>query len=200
MTKRRVAIATIVMLVIGVGGAWALGMFHRVDPKVAELEQMRTQMFANREMPREERRQQFGEFRQRMDSLSEDQRRQVWESGREQFQQFAAQRMDEFFALSREDQQKRLDEISDRMLERRKEREQNAQAGNNRGGNRGQRWQSMTDAQRDAARKQRLDRTTPEMRASFSEFRRMMNERMEARGISPDQVGGFRGGWGRGGA
>lgn len=199
MTKRRVGIA-VAMLLIAVGGAWALGMFHRIDPQVAELEQMRTQMFANRDVPREERRQQFGELRQRMDNLSEEQRREFWESGREQFRQFAEQRMDEFFALSREDQQKRMDEMIDRMLERRQEREQNPQAGGERrGGDRRQRWQNMTEAQRDAASKQRLDRTNPKMRAQFSEFRRMMQERMEARGLPPMQGGGggFRG-WGRG--
>jgi hypothetical protein len=198
MTKRRIGVAAIAILVMGVG-AWALGMFHRVDPQVAELEQMRTQMFANRDVPQAERRQQFGEMRQRMESLTEEQRRQFWENGREQFMQFAEQRMDEFFALSPEDQQKRLDEIIDRMLERRKEREQNPQAdGNRRGGGGRQGWQNMTDAQRDAARKQRLDRTSPELRAGFSEFRRMMNDRLEARGLPPDQFGGGFRGMGRG--
>ena len=116
--------------------------------------------------------------------------------------QFAQQRMDEFFALSPADQQKRLDEMIDRMLDRRKQREQNPPSGQNgqadRRGSGRQGWQNMTDAQRDTARKQRLDRTTPKMRAQFTEFRRMMNERMEQRGLSSDQLGGFRGGWGRG--
>lgn len=198
MNKRRITVAAIAALLLAVGGAWALGMFHRTDPQVAELQEMRSQLFADREVPREERRQQFSEFRQRLDNLSEEQRQQFWQSGRGEWMRRVEERMDEFFALAPEEQQQRLDEIIDRMIERRESRDQNPRPEGRRGGRGWGGWQNMTDAQRDARRKQRLDRTTPKMRAQFTEFRRMMNDRLEERGLSPDQVGGFRGGWRRG--
>jgi hypothetical protein len=198
MNKKRITLAVTAILLVMVGAAWALGMFHRTDPQVAELQQMRDQLFANRDVPREQRGQQFTEFRQKLESLSEDQRREVWESGQQQFMQMAQKRMDEFFALSHEEQQKRLDEIIDRMVARQKERAQNPQADRGPGGGRGG-WQNMTEAQREQRSKERLDRTTPKMRAQFSQFRQMLNDRMAARGIPQDQMGGgFRGAWGRG--
>src|SRR5262245_4127632 len=122
MNKRNITIGVIAVLVAA-GAAWAF--IGRTDPVVADMQQMRDQMFANRDLPEDQRRAQWQDFRQRMDGLSEDQRRAMWESGRERFQQFAQQRMDEFFALPPADQTKRLDEIIDRMQERQKERQQN---------------------------------------------------------------------------
>jgi hypothetical protein len=199
MNRRKTTIVATIALLLAVSAAWALGMFHRTDPQVAELQQMRDEMFAERDVPREERRQQFNEFRQRMDNLSEEQRQQLWQSGREEWTRRIEERMDEFFALAPEEQQQRLDEIIDRMVERRQQREQNPGGDGRRGGGRGD-WQNMSDAQRDARRKQRLDQTSPKMRAQFTEFRRMMEDRMEERGLSSSDFGGPRGfrGWGRG--
>jgi len=56
----------------------------------------------------------------------------------------------------------------------------------------------MTDAQRDQRRKERLDRTSPKMRAQFTEFRRRMDDRMKERGLPPIQGGPGRGGPWRG--
>ena len=48
----------------------------------------------------------------------------------------------------------------------------------------------MTDAQRDERAKRRLDHSTPKMRAQRSEFGRMLRDRMEARGMDPNSIGG----------
>ena len=53
----------------------------------------------------------------------------------------------------------------------------------------------MTAAQRDQRGKERLDRSTPEMRAKMDRFRDMINDRREERGLEPIEGGrGGRGG------
>ena len=192
MDQRRVTIATVMILVTVFGSAWALGFFRGTDPAVAELQQLRDQMFVNRDLPEAERRAAWENFRQRMDNLTDEQRDALRRDGRERFQQFAQLRMDEFFMLSPAEQQARLDEILDRMQERQRERGQNPNAGNR--GNRGGRGRNLTDAQRDERRKRRLDRVDPKMRAQFSQFRRMLDDRAQQRGLPPLQGRGGPGG------
>ena len=185
MDKKKTAIGA-VMLALVVGAGWALGFFDTTDPQVAELQKLREETFDRMDqMSDEERRSQFQEFRQRVEGLSEDQRRKFFESGREGFQQMMLQRMDRFFAMSPEQQTEKLDEMIDRMEEWRANREQGGGGGSGwgRGGGRG----NMTAAQRDQRSKQRLDRSTPEMRAKMDRFRDMMNERREERGLEPIQ-------------
>jgi hypothetical protein len=205
MDKRKITIV-VTLVLAAVGAAWAFGFIGGTDPAVAELQQMRDTMFSNRDLPEDQRRAQWQDFRQRMDGLSDEQRREFRRSGREQWQQFAQQRMDEFFGLPPAEQEKRLDEIIDRMTARQNERRQNPRdndgARRDRGGRGDWGGRNMTDAQRDARRKQRLDRTSPKMRAQFSEFGRRLNERMEERGLPPMEGRGGRGwggGFGRGG-
>jgi hypothetical protein len=197
MNARKITIAA-TFAVAALAAAWALGFFGGTDPVVAEMQQLRDQMFENRDLPDADRRAQWESFRQRMDSLTEAQRDALRQGGRERWQQFAQQRMDEFFQLPAEQQQQRLDEIIDRMEQRRQERAQNPNA--NRGGDGrrgGDRGRNMTDAQRDQRRKERLDRTSPKMRAQFTEFGRRLNERRVERGLPPIEGRPGRGGWGR---
>ena len=188
MDKRKTAIGAVTMaLVLGVG--WALGFFDRSDPEVLELQKMRDEAFDRRDqISEEERRTQFRAIRERVEDLSEDQRRAFHEGLRERFQQ----RMEQFFAMLPEEQTERLDELIDRMEERRANRDQ-AGGGGRPGGGRG----DMTAAQRDQRRKERLDRTTPDMRAKMDRFREMLNDRREQRGLDPIEGGrGFFGGRG----
>ncbi len=198
MNKRKVVVAAVVIVLLAAGAAWALGMFGG-DAEFAELNQMRAQMFANRDLPDAERQQLREQFRTRIDGLSEADRRRFFESSRGDWMQHAQERMDEFFALPEAERQARLDEMIDHMLERQRQRAQNPDAGN-RGPGRGGRggWANLTDAQREQRAKQRLDRSTPKMRAQRDEFRRQMTQRMEERGVQSDGLrGGFHGGWGR---
>ena len=137
--------------------------------------------------------------------MSEDQRRRYFEANREQMMAGMEERMSAFFALPPEEQQRQLDEQIDRMLERRQDRERRSQSGERaeRGGRggagdgQGRRggWRNMSEADRDQRRKQRLDRTSAKTRAMFTEYRRLMRERLEARGEAPMGRGGP---WGRG--
>lgn len=188
MNKRNIIIGGIVVLLVAVGGAWALGYFGG-DPAVKEMQQLRDQMFANRDLPDADRRAQWENFRQKMDGLTDAQRQAVWDSGRDRFQQFARQRIDEFFQLPPDKQRERLDEIIDRM----QQRQQNPNASRGPGGGGG--WRNMTDAQRDQRRKEMISRTDPQMRARFNQFRQMLGDRMKQRGMSPTEGGfGRRGG------
>jgi hypothetical protein len=189
MHLRKVVIGTVVLLVL-VGIAWLFGFIGGTDPAVAELQQMRDQMSASRDLPEAQRDQLRDQFRQRLSGLSDDQRRAVFAGGREQGRQRSEQRMDEFFAMSRPDQQKRLDESINRLLERRNQPNQNSTGANReaRRGRDGGRGRNMTEAQRDARAKQRLDRSTPKERAQRAEYRRRIQERMQQRGISPDTL------------
>jgi hypothetical protein len=185
MNKRNALIGVVVIAVLALV-AWSLGWFG--DPVVAKMQQMRDQMFANRDLPDADRRAQWDQFRQRMDGLSDAQRQAVWDSGRDRFQRFGRERMDEFFQLPPDKQRERLDEIIDRM----QARQQNPNAGRGGPGGRG-RGRNMTEGQRDQRRKEMISRTDPKMRAQFDQFRQMLGDRMKQRGMSPPQGGPWRG-------
>jgi hypothetical protein len=104
--------------------------------------------------------------------------------------------MDQFFAMSRQEQQQRLDEMLNRMSQPRTDRGGEARRGDRGGGDRGG-WGNMTEAQREERSKRRLDQTSPKMRAQFSEFRKRLADRAKERGM-PEPPGrwGFRGGRG----
>jgi hypothetical protein len=202
MDRRRIMIIAFVLFLTAMA-AWAFGFIGGTDPAVAELEQFRDQML-DRNLSEAERQQFRQDFRQRIESLTDDQRRIFFSSGREFRMERAEQRMDEFFAMSPADQQRQLDEMLNRMIARRNERalDQNSRgqqrdgARRSGGGERGNRA-GMTEAQRDERSKRRLDRTSPKMRAQFAEFRRRLDGRARQRGIEPgDMRGGRRGPWG----
>jgi hypothetical protein len=138
------------------------------------------------------------QFRDHMRTLSVEQRRAFFDSNRDQWRGRMGQRMTEFFAMSPVDQRRRLDEMIDRMRQPRAPRPQNA-ARNDRndrgaGQSRGN-WANMTESQRDARSKRRLDRTSATQRAQMTEFRRRLVERAKERGISDLPSNGRRGGW-----
>ncbi|HVT28744.1 MAG TPA: hypothetical protein VHE81_12090 [Lacipirellulaceae bacterium] len=196
MNKRRAIIGAIVVCVLAVGAAWAFGFFHRTDPAVAKLQEISSQL-QDRNLSETQRNQLRGELRDGVRSLNPDQRRAFSDANRGQWMGWAQQRMDEYFAMSKADQQKRLDEILDRMVQAQKSRESNANGNNQQAQqNRGRGWRNMTDAQREQRSKQRLDRTTPKMRAQFAQFRQQLQTRAQERGIdlSKQRMWGFGGG------
>lgn len=195
MNKQRVIMSGVTILLVVLAAAWAMGYLSG-DPAVAELQQLRDQM---RDASDTERQQLRDQFRERMGNLTDAQRDVFRQAGRGQWQQFAQQRMDEFFALPQAEQKQRLDEMINRMVARQNERERNPQVGNrgdrgNRGGGR-----NMTEGQRDQRRKERIARTDPKSRAQFDQFRRMLNDRRQERGLPATGGGGrWRGGFGGG--
>jgi hypothetical protein len=186
MTKRRGLIVGVLGVVLTCLTAWAFGFFERTDPAIAELKEIGSQM-RDSNLADAQRKQLRDDFRERMRSMTNEQRRAFFDANRDDWTGRSQQRMDEFFKMSKIDQQKRLDEILDRMVKSRSSGQNQGRTSN--------RNRNMTDAQRDARAKQRLDRTSPKMRAQFTEFRKMLDARAAQRGIS---VGG-QGFWGFGG-
>lgn len=197
MDKKKVIIGVIAVLFIAIGAAWALGYFHRTDPAFAELQQLRDQMRAAPEADRQALRDQF---RQKIEGLSDDQRREFFQSNRGQFRQDMRRQMNEFFAMSPADQKKRLDEMIDRMQQRQKQRQAQGGGqggpgggggfGGGGGGGGGGNRTAQTDGQREQRQKSRLDNSDPVERAQQDKFRQMMGDRMQQRGIQPGQGGG----------
>ena len=180
MNRTRWILLTVFVLLL-VGIACAVGLMTQADPQVSELEQMRDKFLSqNEELADEERQQMRGEFRERMEGLTEDQRTAFFQNSRGMFLEFARRRMNDFFELDPEQQQTRLDEIVDRIIERRNQADGEAGEGPPGWGGR-----NMSEAERDERRKRRLDFTDPHLRAQFDEFRRMLNDRLEARGQAP---------------
>jgi len=194
MDRKKISITLCVLALLAIG-AWAMGYFDGVDPKVAELQQLRDENFERMEqMPDEERRAQWGEFRARVDELSDEQRREFFEGSRDFFQARMLDRMNHLLDLPPEEQKKELDEQIDRMEQRRKEREAGGEARGDRGGGGGPGGRGGGGGN---GGKGRLDRSTPEMRAKMDRYRDLLNARREERGLPPIEGGGrgFGGGF-----
>jgi hypothetical protein len=183
MDKRKATIGVGVAILIAIAAAWALGMFGGTDPAVAKLQEIGSQAFDDK-LPEAQREQFRNQFRQQMDTMTDDQRRAFFDANRDQWQARSQERMNEFFKMSAVDQQKRLDEIINRMSQPRDNQRQNAGRGPGGGG------RSMTEAQREERSKRRLDSTSPQSRAQFAQFRKMLDKRAAERGVKMD------GGWG----
>lgn len=172
MNKKRI-LGTLFGLVVVWGVCWALGLLDGTDPAVANLENERDAAFEqSQDLSVEQRREQFDNFRQKVESLTPEQQKQFRENTQAVMQRMMMQRMNEFLAKSPEEQKKALDKIIDAM-----------ESG---GGPRfGGPPANQTADQISARMKGMLDRTSPEMRSKFSQFRNLMNERRKERGLPP---------------
>jgi hypothetical protein len=200
MTKRKTIIGGGILLLLA-AFAWAFGFVGGVDPAIAKLNDMRSQM-DDKNLTDAQRTALRGEFRDQIRSLSDDQRHAFFESGRGEWEARQRQRMNEFFSMSKADQQKRLDEILNRMVETQKNAQSGGQAlsggqgqrGQNANGNQGGRGNrsGMTDEQREERSKRRIENSDPTSRAQYSQFRKALQDRAAQRGI-PMPSGGGRG-------
>ena len=152
------------------------------DRHLARAAELRDQLTgeAGRNLPAEERRQLWDQFRQEARQLSPDKRRAL-------FSEQQRKRMQEYVALSEKERTAFLDRLIDQMQQRR----QQGQNGNGRGpdGPAGGR-QSLTAEERDRRRKQRLDLSTPEERAERAQFFADLRRRREQRGLGNAGWGG----------
>ena len=196
MNKRKAIIGGGLAILILAAIAWGFGFIGGDDPAIAKLQDLRKQM-DDKNLTDADRTQLRGQFRQQIESLTDRQRQAFFDSNRTEWMARSQQRMNEFFAMSKADQQKRLDQILDQIAKAQANPQNNSPRAN--GGNAGGRGRNLTDAQREERAKRRLDRTSPTQRAQFAQFRQMLNDRAQQRGINlgNGRGGGF--GW-RGGA
>lgn len=174
------------------------------DPQVTKVKEMRAQLET---APEEQRRELWGQLRQEMEKLPEEAREALFEDRRKEWEAGWDKRMQEFFSKPRAEQialiDKEIDADEKRRVERDRRRAQGqanrqggpggggrgggGRGGPGAGGGRGGR--GATDP---AARMQRtknyLDKTSPESRAQRSEYRRMADERRQARGLPTRQT------------
>jgi hypothetical protein len=131
----------VVALTVAAGAAWYFASGPKVDPQVAALEALGSKLFENREsMSDEQRRAAFSEMRTAYEQLTPEQRDQLRDRRRREWERRENERLKAFFAMSKEEQLKQLDREIDRQEQWRKEREQrrrNGDANQRGGGNRG---------------------------------------------------------------
>jgi hypothetical protein len=198
--KKKWVAAILIMLLLGCAtAAWA--MWSREDPQVALVREMMVPMEQMEKMSREQRREHFEKMRGEMDKLTEEQRDQLRDEGRQRWEAREAKELTEFFQLPPEQQKAELDKRIDRMLEWQKERAKRDKNGDRGPGGRGRgerqmRGQSFGNdpsGQNKSIERNRsqLDRRSADMRGNRELYRRMMTERMRERGITNM-------GWGRG--
>lgn len=182
------AVALFLLLLAGVWALWGDG----VDPAVAALDAERQRVFSGEATDAER-----DAFRQRVDALTEDQRRQLFGRGRPEMQRRMAERMNEIFSMPTEQIRAEAKQRAAHIVANRNRPDEGDRPPGPPGGR-----SDMTEAQRDARAKQRLDFVDPGARGQFSEFRRMINEELESNGHDPmsrrDVRGMMRGGRGPG--
>lgn len=148
------------------------------DAEVAALEKEREHVFSG-EATREER----DAFRQRVDQLTDAQRRQLFDRGRPEMRERMTQWMNELMSLPPEELQREVERRADAVMKVRTESRTDGDRGG--GPPRGGPGRGGTDAQRDQRRKEMLDRIPPTARAQFSEMRGMVNQELARRGQDP---------------
>lgn len=207
-TRLGVGIGVVVTLAIAVAAVY---LWPRTDPKLEKVKELQNKMFSEEgeKLPEEERRQLGQELAKESRDLKKDQREEVFKG----FQQAFEKRVDRFLALSREEQQKFLDEDINRMEAMRKfwDKRRSGREGKEGGGRRGPggpggggapggeggrgpggppRGDFNDPKQRQQFFSQMLDRTSPTSRAKMGEYFMRINDRRQERGM-PKMGPGF---------
>ncbi|QDU87840.1 hypothetical protein Pla175_12070 [Pirellulimonas nuda] len=177
---------------VALGGlvlAWMLGWIdgsllaskYSSDPAVAELQRLSDEAI-QAGVPKDDAQRQA--FRQRIEGLTDAQRREFFTSSQPKFTLMMERKLNDFFALSPAEQRRELDAEIDRM-EAGKSNGKGKGGGPGGAGDRGAFGGEISPEKRDEMRKRKLDATTPELRAKFETRLDMLNERRAKRGLEP---------------
>ncbi len=207
--KRRYArwiVGAMVVLLAGVGIAWAVGVFS-TDPRLKEIGNLRAQM-DDQNLTDEQRGALFGQLRDKMDALPENLRASMRGNRRGGFDNSRMMKhLDDLFAMSAADRDAALQKEVERQLEREK-RDQERQAtnnaasgtdsgngsngnGNNKGGGGPGGRRTQTDAQKMANSQRRIENQSPQSRAAMGVYKQMVEQKAQQMGVS------IKMGWGR---
>ncbi len=161
----------------------AYAFYPSRDPALARIDEIRAQMDGASDA---QRRELWGEMRKQFENLSPEARDQMRENWGQRRETREGQRLSEFFALSPQEQIKKLDEDIKRDAQRRRQWAQRSgnggQAGRGGpGGGRGRGGNNSGDP--NARRKSYLDNSSAMSRAMRGEYRRMRDERSKQLGL-----------------
>jgi hypothetical protein len=208
-SRRRRWVAVLALLFGATGLVWAV----RPDPHLARARELQKELFSPeaKNLPPDERKAKFAEYRAQIKQLDDGQKRELSAPMREK----QKAEMTRYFGLSPVEKVKYLDAQIDRAEKMRKEREKKGAAGPGVGGPPGGfargggpggpggpggnktggfggpggpgggsgRGPGRSPEEGEKRRKQRLDNTSPEERAQRDQFRRDMNLRRQQRGL-----------------
>lgn len=188
--RRRWLLAALLLLLLLIG----VGTYGNIKARgrVARVQELQKELFSKQGTP-DDRKAKADQLRSEMRQLTPEERNELFAAGQRQM----VERMDRYFALSPREKQQFLDEAINRDEQRRKERAANGAAQSKM--QRPQNSQPQTTEQIEQRRKERLNRTTPEQRATMDrlreqmdKFRDEMNRRRQQRGLAPASgSGGF---------
>src|SRR5438552_4067723 len=97
MQKRKWLIVLSILMFLGLGGAWLWGAFSG-DSKVRELQKQMANNMA-KDVPWDQRREQFKNLREQMKELPKEQQEQVMQAGQKFFMRRMEERIDKYFEL-----------------------------------------------------------------------------------------------------
>lgn len=202
MSKKKITAGVLAIVLLVAGSVWAFR--NRSDPQVEKVKQMQAEAFKADATP-EQRRATFEMVHKEMEQLSPEQRREVHEGMRENFERQMDVRIKAYFELPRAERvaymDKQIQEMEKRHQEMAARRSQGGngpgrggqQAGGSSGGPQaGQRNANGPRPPRDNSstaratrRNERLDRSTPEQRALRSAYFADMKKRRIELGLPP---------------
>jgi hypothetical protein len=186
--RRRLLLALLLLLCLFYGGYRAFS--H--DPALDDVHTLRQEL-ANPELTAEQRREKFRELRAAMEKLTDEQRSEerkaMAAAGRKRFEA----EMKRYAQMSRTEKTRYLDEQIDRQEQRRRQAQANQAAGRSGTGPQGNSPRpTQSPEERERRRKQMLDDTTPEFRASMDQYTKDMQARRQQRGLPPTSGRGGR--------
>ncbi|HZZ29520.1 MAG TPA: hypothetical protein VFE46_16090 [Pirellulales bacterium] len=193
MRKRKIVIGLVISCLTMLGTAWLFGWFSG-NPALGEVQQLQAQL-ADPNLKDDARRALLDQMRAKLNSLSPDARRAMWDNNREIFENRMLSHMKDILAMSTAEQAKALDADIDRMEKARAQMQANAQSNaattnaQNSARRQGNRGQALSDDQRISRLRNRLDRSTPEMRAVRNAYTQLVNQRRQQRGLPPLTAG-----------
>lgn len=154
------------------------------DRRLDQVKALQKELFSPeaKKMAPEDRKQKWQALRQATDNLSAEQKQALSREREQRFQQ----ELERYAKLSKKEQAAYLDKQIDGMEKARKSFANKAGSkGKGKGGGSsfGKKGTEMSAADRDRARRQRLDNSTPEFRALTDRYRKDLQARMYARGV-----------------
>jgi hypothetical protein len=189
MTRGRWAALISVLLIVGLGAAWLMGMFGP-DPRLAELRDLRAKA-ENQSLSEKDRRALFDEMRKKWQELPEDVRQKAMQNAGPRMMN-RGPKVSEVLAMPADKRNAALDKEIDRMMEREKQREEAAKNGQGQAGGPPAGFQPPNQGQMNQWRNRMLSSVPADSRASFGIYRQLMQARAEQRGITLPGPGGPR--------